>query len=244
MVDIKGYEGLYAVTTCGKVWSYRRNRFMKGSVNHYGYLYSPLYKDGKAKNHYIHRLVAEAYIDNPEVKPQVNHINGIKIDNCIGNLEWNTVSENIKHAYDKGLMHMSDEKKKAVIEGCSKPVFQIDARTGDIIKGWKSATDAGKSLGISSISSACTGRNITAGGYIWRTVLNYDCEKDKENLLKNSIRKNEKSVIQIDKKTKEVIAEWKSASEAGRSLNITRQAISEACKGEYRTAGGYIWRFK
>ena len=73
MKDIVGYEGEYAITRDGKVWSYKRNKFLKCSDNGKGYYQINLYKNGKGKNYLIHRLVAEAYIPNPEGLPQVNH---------------------------------------------------------------------------------------------------------------------------------------------------------------------------
>ena len=68
MKDIKGYEGLYAITSCGKVWSYRRKKFLKLRADQDGYLLVNLYNKGKPKGCLVHRLVAEAYIPNPEGK--------------------------------------------------------------------------------------------------------------------------------------------------------------------------------
>lgn len=73
MRDIKGYEGLYAATSCGRIFSYRAKKFLKPRITKKGYCRVLLYKDGKGKDFYIHRLVAEAYLDNPENLPQVNH---------------------------------------------------------------------------------------------------------------------------------------------------------------------------
>ena len=82
MKDIRGYEGLYAITSCGKVWSYRRKKFLKPGVIQGGYLNVVLTnKDGQQKNHRVHRLVAEAYIPNPEGKEQVNHKDENKYNN-------------------------------------------------------------------------------------------------------------------------------------------------------------------
>ena len=97
MRDIKNYEGLYAVTSCGRVWSYKSNQFLTNSLNHtgpYGYSCVYLYKDSKRKKHFIHRLVAEAYIDNPSGLPEVNHIDENKSHNYLSNLEFCTKKYN------------------------------------------------------------------------------------------------------------------------------------------------------
>lgn len=96
MTDIKGYEGLYAITEDGQVWSYKANKFKKPQ-NINGYLSVVLYKDKHLKNYSIHRLVAETFIPNPDGKPEVNHIDEDKTNNCVDNLEWCTKSENCKH---------------------------------------------------------------------------------------------------------------------------------------------------
>lgn len=94
MKDIKGYEGLYAITSCGKVYSYKRKRFLKPFDNGLGYLKVFLCKDGKKKQHYLHRLVAETYLDNPNNYPQVNHKDENKSNNSVNNLEFCTVEYN------------------------------------------------------------------------------------------------------------------------------------------------------
>ena len=97
MKDIKGYEGLYGITSCGKVWSYRRNRFMKLSSDKNGYLVVNLSRDGGFKQFKVHRLVADAYINNPENKLEVNHLDEDKQNNSVNNLAWATRYENINY---------------------------------------------------------------------------------------------------------------------------------------------------
>lgn len=94
MKDIQGYEGLYAITSCGRVWSYKSKRFLMPYKNNKGYLLIKLSKNNVRKAYTIHRLVAEAYIPNPENKEQVNHKDENKENNCVNNLEWMTNEEN------------------------------------------------------------------------------------------------------------------------------------------------------
>jgi hypothetical protein len=111
MKDIPGFEGFYAVTEDGKVWSCPRvithrngvvrnirGRFLRLRKTEYGYLVANLSKYGKNAPLQVSRLVAIAFIPNPQKLPQVNHKNGIKTDNTVGNLEWCTLQENMKHA--------------------------------------------------------------------------------------------------------------------------------------------------
>ena len=101
--DIKGYEGLYKVSNLGNIKSIRRNLNMKFSVTKWGYYQTSLFKDKKHKSFYVARLVAEAFIENNLKEPQVNHIDGVKLNNKVENLEWVSQSENQKHAVKIGL---------------------------------------------------------------------------------------------------------------------------------------------
>ena len=113
--DVAGYEGLYAITNDGRVWSYPKEwvssrvklshngKWLKVSFNPLGYPQVHLTKNGKRDNYSIHRLVALTHIPNPLSLPEVNHIDGNKLNNNIDNLEWCTSSYNIKHAIRNGL---------------------------------------------------------------------------------------------------------------------------------------------
>ena len=110
--DVQGYEGLYQVSNLGRVKSlgrfvvrplsqkgyrWKAEKILKPRKNHYGYLRFNLYKDGKRKTISVHRLVAIAFIPNPENKPQIDHINADKTNNTVNNLRWVTCKENINN---------------------------------------------------------------------------------------------------------------------------------------------------
>lgn len=108
--DIKGYENKYRVSNTGKVWSCYRDALMSIRPNSCGYPHIKLYDTRYARARRamtIHRLVALAFIPNPLKKPDINHINGIKTDNRVCNLEWITVEENNKHALENGLLRIA-----------------------------------------------------------------------------------------------------------------------------------------
>lgn len=109
---IPGYEGSYMVSSYGRVKSFKNNkeRILKPGKNSSGYLNITLYKNDLPHYYRAHRLVAIAFLPNPENKNQVNHINGIKTDNRLENLEWATNKENIQHAYRTGLKDNLGEK--------------------------------------------------------------------------------------------------------------------------------------
>lgn len=97
MRDVIGFEGLYAVTSCGRVWSYRSNKFLKPQKDKDGYLFVALCVDGQHNPRRIHRIVAETYIPNPNNLPEVNHKDEIKDHNWINNLEWCDRKYNIRY---------------------------------------------------------------------------------------------------------------------------------------------------
>ena len=154
MRDVKGYEGLYAVTSCGKVWSYKRKKFLK-PISHRGYLIINLCKNGKIEQFFIHRLVAEAYIPNTDNLPMINHKDENKANNCLQNLEWCDAKYNNNYG----------TRMKRISEKIKKPILQFDLE-GNFIKEWLSATDVGREI-QSNICMCLKGKKQTAYGYKW-----------------------------------------------------------------------------
>ena len=131
--DISKFEGDYAVTDHGRVWSYKRNKWLAPCNNGLGYSTVNLWRNGKDVCRKIHRLVGEAFIKNPQNKPFVNHKNGIKSDCHYKNLEWVTARENNQHACDNGLnSHYKLSGKDKII--ICKMYYQGKIRMSDIAR--------------------------------------------------------------------------------------------------------------
>ena len=169
-VDIKGYEGLYQASNLGNIKSLLTSKILKATINSSGYFKVELHKKGKTKVLYVHRLIASAFIPNPENKPQVNHKNGDKLCNSIDNLEWVTRSENQKHAIKNGLRSPSPMLGRfGKLNHNSKSILQCDV-SGNIIRKWDSIAEASRYYGCncSSISNVLNGNRKTCKGYIWK----------------------------------------------------------------------------
>lgn len=170
---IEESDGMYEVSNTGKVRSLNYNKTgrvqeLKQKIDRYGYCIVTLHIDGKQKYPPVHRLVAQAFIPNPDNKSQVNHISGIKTDNNVKNLEWCTSSENIKHAFNHGL------KEKSIIharnnilrynESCKKEITAISILDNSVFH-FDSIKDASEKLGIKDINKPLSKKTLTANGY-------------------------------------------------------------------------------
>ena len=158
--DIAGYEGLYQVSSYGRVKSLHRygtkGGILKPGLSNNKYLIIILSKNNKIKINLIHRLVALHFIVNSNNKPQVNHKDGNKQNNYYKNLEWCTYSENTQHAYDTGLKKITIKQK----ESYSKKVY-----CPELDQEFNSTREVERKLNInqSNISACCKGRYNFAG---------------------------------------------------------------------------------
>ena len=171
---IPGYEGIYQVSTRGRVRSVDRwvtypdgsKRFFKGRIlkpgrGKNGYLFVSLYRDGKRHQILIHRLVAMAWLDNPENKPQINHLDEDKTNCSVENLSYCSAKENIN--WGTGI------KRRAASR--SMPVQAIDVKTGEVVLEFPSMMEAGrKGFDQGHVSACCLGKygHKTHHGFIWR----------------------------------------------------------------------------
>lgn len=178
--DIKGHSHKYQISNYGNVKIkgnltqrlnmgkmrdyYQKEKIMSPNDNGCGYLKVCIFTDtGEKSERYIHRLVAEAFLDNPNDLPQVNHKDGNKQNNHIHNLEWVSRSENIIHAIEK-----LNFKPNTVNLHPKSPVVQLDMKTGETIAEFDTITEATRTTNISHISCVCRGKRKSAGGFVWK----------------------------------------------------------------------------
>ena len=158
--DVPGYEGTYQVSNFGRVkrsFANGKENILQGKTDKDGYVLVVLSRFQKKKFARLHRLVAEAFIPNPDNKPQVNHKDRNKQNNMVSNIEWATASENTIHCCATG-------------RGVRKVGVLQYTRDMVLVSAWDSIRTASKNLGINehNISSCCRKRLGTAGGFVWR----------------------------------------------------------------------------
>lgn len=253
--DVVGYEGRYQVSSLGRVRSVTRivnrpmgsTRLVESKIlslqkSNLGYLRIILIdKNHKAKTCSVHRLVALAFIPNPNNFPMVNHKDENKENNFVENLEWCDAAYNV--SYGTAIQRRSEKRRRKV--------EMIDKYSGKVLKVFDSVQEASKETGISRqlITDVCMKRpkKYTAGGYIWRYA---DSDVRAKRNVGNDIRMlnkypEKRKIEMIDKNTNSVLKTFNSLAEASKVTHISKSTIFDVCNNrQYKhTAGGYKWRY-
>ena len=180
---VVGFE-VYEVSNQGDVRNAKTGNVLKCRADKKGYLRVNFRRDGKLYEKLVHRVVAMAFIPNPDGKPIIDHKNTIPSDNRVENLRWSTCKENNNNPLTRkhnseaksgsnhplyGKKHKTETILKMIEMSNKTPVEQY-SKHGELIGTWDSMTDAEKATGIfhSNISKCCNGERKTAGGFIWK----------------------------------------------------------------------------
>ena len=218
--EIEGFDGRYSVSTFGRVWNNETNKLLCGGRNKTtGYMRVCLRKCNKSKTYDVHRLVAKAFLPNPKNLPQVNHRDENKCNNRVDNLEYCSNQYNVEYSQ-------------------AKEVVQKDLKTGEVIKVFKSVSEANKQTGIDngSITRCCNGKQSSAGGFVWA----YTGKGRGKSLVG---RKHRQKVEVFNRDTGEVIRTFESMAKTAEYLGVTPTAVRKCCLGKWRCVKGYGVRF-
>ena len=232
MIPITNFEN-YVVARDGSVTNTNTGRVLKPNLNENGYLYVSFWKNNRNNPHSVHRLVALAYIPNPDNKPFVNHIDANRSNPHVDNLEWCTQSENIQHAYRLGNM---SQKQNFTVEELDWLLAEFLAR--------KSMTELAKTMnvGLSRLTLNLRKRSRQTG-----KEANFDIELIDQKRIRNTEANANKQtpIVQMDM-TGQELARYPSMTAATRALGKTTCGpISNALNpmNKQKIGYGYLWKF-
>lgn len=236
--DVVGYEGLYKVSNLGNVYSCYTNRMLSPGTTLDGYMYVGLRKNKQRTNHFIHRLVAQAFISNPDNLPIINHIDENPKNNCVSNLEW------CNYIYNATYNDAHIKRGLAM----SKHVYAYNNNC-ELVYEFDSARKAAKELCVSSgrICTCCNSNNIIYKNMVWSYF-----ELSKEEVLRRFEigMKTVKNNIGVSKKVNQLdldrnfICSYPSVGETSRKTGIASSSISRVCTGKQKQTHGFIFEYK
>ena len=257
--DIIGYEGLYQISNCGNVKSLlfgpkNRNttkhkpQLLKQSLSSTGYSHVQLYKDGISKTINVHRMVAIAFLPNPDGKPEINHIDANRSNNNVNNLEWVTHIDNLKHAVKLGNRRPPSPKGSTKGRTHKYSIIQYSLN-GEFIKRWECVKDISTAMDLNEnpIFSCLNNHCETSYGYIWvkhfpdeNIIMNIQPRKGKP-----FIQGRRNHIAQFDKNMT-LIKTWDSYKDLIADTQFGTKSFGNICKcinGKRKTANGFIWKY-
>ena len=238
--DIEGYEGYYQVSNIGRIKSLSREKIMPNGTlcftkerilnlnkNINGYMSISLYKNNKRETFRIHRLVAIAFIQNPNNLPDVNHKDENKENNCVDNLEW----------CDKTYNNNYGTKKQRQIDTRSKNVYQYTL-DGVLIKKWKSVKEASEcGYDYNCIYKCVTNKNNIHKNSYW----SYEFLEKEYIINKLSKQLNKRKIIQYNKNS-EFIKIWNCVDDIKNELGYDKSCINECLNGKRKYFHNFIFK--
>lgn len=253
--DVKGFEGVYKISSHGRAWSSRRldscgrvtgGYLLKSNTDSRNRVTTSIRFNGVHLRKVTARLVAEAFLPNPYNLPCVNHKDENTLNNHVSNLEWCT------HEYNCNYGTRNDRIKKNMPQ--KKSIYQL-SMDGEIIREYPSVQEASRKTGICAghICDVCKGNREYANGYKWRYVDDVLFKKAQESLIQkqtqSAISRREKMrtkkgrvVYQYDL-SDNLIGAFQSSGAVKDKYGYCRVAIINCCNGKQKTAYGFIWRY-
>lgn len=248
--DVVGYEGLYQVSSNGRVKSLShmkknakgyylsKEKILSQNKTSKGYFLVTLSKGNIRKTFSVHRLVAIAFIPNPYCLEEINHKDENKANNFVDNLEW------CDHKYNSSYGNRAKKIRETLINKnhCGEEIFQY-TKFGEFVRKFQSCAEAQRITGINNICACANGKMSRVGGYIWvKPPMTY---KEWEKNYSGNFREKERIVEKFDKNGN-FIEEYRSASDAARKNNLNISNIANCCRGvkNVKTVGGFIWKYK
>lgn len=234
MRPIPGYEEQYLIDEKGQIFNRRTGKKRAAHLNKSnGYVYVNLWKDGRGSTRAVHRLVAEAYLPNPDNKPHVNHIDSDRANPALSNLEWCTQSENMLHGYAAG--YMKQEKNFSEAE--------LTQLLQEFLSGFTmTALAKARNVGLSRLTINL--RNYAA---LTNQQTAFEAELKRQKAVRNTeANKHKQKPVQQLTKDGAVIAEFPSMKAAARALGkSTSGPISNALNpnNSQKTGYGYQWKY-